>query len=78
MKKILAILFLCLFLIACSDKAADMYELAEFEEIQNNPEHAVQLYEEIIEKYPDSPQAKEAAERLDAIASSQKCERPAK
>jgi TolA-binding protein len=69
MKKILAIMFLFLFLISCSDKAAEMYDLAKFEEIQNNPEHATQIYKEIIEKYPNSPQANEAAERLDAIES---------
>ncbi len=74
MKKIVAIMILLLFLTACSDKAAEMYDLAKFEELQNNPEHAIQLYEKIVEKYPDSPKAKEAAERLDAIASSQKCE----
>jgi TolA-binding protein len=71
MKKILAIMFLFLFLIACSDKAAEMYDLAKFEELQNNPEHATQIYKEIIEKYPDSPQARDANARLKALASEQ-------
>ncbi len=71
MKKILALLFLFLFLVACSDKAAEMYDTAKFEELQNNPEHAVQLYKEIVEKYPDSPKAKEAAARLQELAAAE-------
>ncbi len=71
MKKLVVILILTLFLISCSDKALELYDTAEFEELQNNPEHAVQLYKEIVEKYPDSPQAMKAAKRLDAIASEQ-------
>jgi len=50
--------------IACSNKAAELAETAKFEELQNNKEHAAKLYREIIVKYPDSAQAKEAAERL--------------
>ncbi len=48
----------------CSNKAAEMFETAKFEELQNNKEHATELYEEIIKKYPDSEQAKKARERL--------------
>ncbi len=53
--------------IACSNKAADLEKTARFEELQNNKEHAAKLYREIIQKYPDSPQAKEAAGRLDGL-----------
>ena len=46
---------------ACSgNKAAEMFDTAKFEEVQNNKEHAIQLYEEIIKKYPDSEYAKKA------------------
>ena len=39
---------------ACSgeNKAAELYEIATFEELQTNTPHARQLYEEIIEKLP--------------------------
>ena len=62
------VMMLVLFLpIACSSKAAELAETAKFEELQNNKEHAAKLYREIIEKYPDSAQAKEAAERLTGL-----------
>lgn len=49
----------------CSgDKGKELFETAQFEEKQNNKEHAQKLYQEIVEKYPDSPQAKLAKERL--------------
>lgn len=64
MKKTLAVIMLLLALAACSNKAAELYETAKFEELQNNKEHASQIYREIVEKYPDSIQAKEAAKRL--------------
>ena len=71
MNKVRAILTLLFFLSACADKAAELYDTAKFEELQNNPEHAVQLYKEIAEKYPDSPKAKDAAKRLEAITLAQ-------
>jgi outer membrane protein assembly factor BamD (BamD/ComL family) len=52
---------------ACADKAAELYETAKFEELQNNKAHAVELYEEIVKKYPDSEQARKAKERLAAL-----------
>ena len=42
-------------------------EIAQFEEKQNNREHAVKLYEEVVSKYPGSPNAKIAQERLNAL-----------
>ena len=41
-----------------------MYDTAKFEELQNNKEHARELYEEIVKKYPKSEYAKKAEERL--------------
>ncbi len=55
-------------LLSCSaDTATDVFETAQFEELQNNNEHAQQLYEEIIRKYPQSDAAKKARERLTAM-----------
>jgi outer membrane protein assembly factor BamD (BamD/ComL family) len=56
---------LCWFLAACSgDGGRNLYETAQLEEKQNNVEHAVKLYQEVVSKYPDSPYARQAAERL--------------
>jgi PBP1b-binding outer membrane lipoprotein LpoB len=70
------LIFILLFafvLSGCSgDKAAELYNTAGFEELQNNREHALQLYEEIIKKYPDSEYAKKAAERITEIKKSGK------
>ena len=65
------LIFLLLFafvLSGCSgDKAAELYNTAGFEELQNNRDHALQLYEEIIKKYPDSEYAKKAKDRIEEI-----------
>jgi len=53
---------------ACSgEQGKQQLETAQFEEKQNNREHAVKLYEEIVSKYPGSPNAKIAQERLQAL-----------
>jgi TolA-binding protein len=50
---------------ACSgNNAEELFETAQFEELQNNQEHAMQLYEEIIEKYAGSAYAQHATKRL--------------
>lgn len=70
MKKfILVLLFICsAALTACSgDQGAQQLEIAQFEELQNNREHAIKLYEEVLSKYPGSPNAKLAQERLKAL-----------
>jgi TolA-binding protein len=52
----------------CSgDKGKELFDTAQFEEKQHNPDHARQLYEELVKKYPDSPLAQKARERLTAI-----------
>ena len=50
-----------------ADKSQELFETAQFEEKQNNKEHAQKLYQEIVDKYPGSPVAKQAEERLKAI-----------
>jgi len=69
-KRILLIImaFCLLAMAACTaEKGAQQLETAQFEEKQNNREHAVKLYEEVISKYPGSPNAKIAQGRLDAL-----------
>jgi outer membrane protein assembly factor BamD (BamD/ComL family) len=68
---ILAIVF-ALTLPSCSGKKAEeMYETAQFEELQTNYAHARQLYQEIIKKYPESEYATQAADRLNALQEKQ-------
>lgn len=67
MRKILVLLCLAFTLAACSDRAEELYETARFEEQQFNRAHAGKLYREIIEKFPDSPYAARAQERLSEL-----------
>ncbi|MBJ6727785.1 tetratricopeptide repeat protein [Geomesophilobacter sediminis] len=64
----LGVLVLVVATAGCSgNKSQELLETARFEEKQNNRDHARQLYQEIVAKYPDSPGAKEARERLAAL-----------
>lgn len=67
----LLILVAGLLFIACSGekRAADLYETAVFEEQQFNSEHAKQLYQEIIDKFPDTETALKARQSLERLAS---------
>jgi len=70
MKKYVLILLTvcCTALTACSsDQGKQQLETAQFEEKQNNREHAIKLYEEVVTKYAGSPNAKIAQDRLDAL-----------
>lgn len=70
MKRLVLILMLvaAIALSGCTgNKAAELLDTAKFEEVQNNKEHAVQLYEKIVKSYPDSEQAKIAKDRLSAL-----------
>jgi outer membrane protein assembly factor BamD (BamD/ComL family) len=52
----------------CSgDKAKDIMDTAILEEKQHNPDHAKQLYQEVIQKYPDSAFAKDAQKKLSEL-----------
>ncbi len=54
---------------ACSGESAqDLLETAQFEERQMNRAHAKQLYEDLIRRYPSSPEAHTAKERLAALS----------
>ena len=53
----------------CTDnKAKELFETAQLEELQNNPGHARQLYSEIITTYPETEYAKNARERMSALS----------
>jgi len=61
---------LCLFVlgvVGCGDDPKQVFETAQFEELQNNHSHARELYERIIRADPDSDLAKKARERLAAL-----------
>jgi len=65
---IVVLLLFSLVLSGCSkEKAEEIYDTAQFEELQNNREHALKLYQEIIEKYPGSEYAKKAEERVSQL-----------
>ncbi|MCE7963798.1 hypothetical protein FBQ96_07400 [Nitrospirales bacterium NOB] len=54
---------------ACSsDQAAELLETAQFEERQHNEAHAVEIYKEILSRYPASPAAQTAKTRLAQLA----------
>lgn len=70
MKRILLIFLITLTVMfsACSgQKAEEIYETAQFEELQKNTVHAKQLYQEIMEKYSGTEYAVKASERLKAL-----------
>ena len=56
-----------LIMTACGDGARDIFDTAELEELQNSPERALILYQEIVDKYPSSPLAEKAKERIKVL-----------
>jgi len=70
MKRLVLILVMiaALSIAGCSgNNAKELFETAQLEELQNNPDHAIKLYREIIEKDPESEYAGKARKRLDAL-----------
>lgn len=66
------LVFLAITAAGCSgNKAKEIYDTAQLEELQNNPQHAWELYEEIIRRYPDSEYARKAGERLSVLKGSE-------
>jgi len=65
------LLGLMLSLAGCGDGAEELYETAQFEELQNNKAHARKLYEQIVRDHGESPYAVRAKERLAAIGSTE-------
>lgn len=64
---IVGLLLTALFGYGCSDKAQELYETAQFEELQKNKPHAVKLYREIINEYPESKYVSKAREQLEKL-----------
>ena len=54
-------------LAGCGSGADELLDTARLEETQQNRPHARELYQEILRKYPGTPQAKIAEERLQAL-----------
>lgn len=65
--RVLLVLIVVLPLAGCGDGGEEMFETAQFEEVQNNKEHARKLYNRILRDHPDSPFAVKARERLAAM-----------
>jgi len=65
--RVLLVLILAMPLAGCGDGAEEMFETAQFEEVQNNKEHARKLYNRILRDHPDSSFAAKARERLAAL-----------
>jgi outer membrane protein assembly factor BamD (BamD/ComL family) len=57
-------------MVACGDGAQEIFDTAELEELQNSPDRALILYQEIVDKYPSTPLAKKAKERIRALKKS--------
>lgn len=66
---LIAILLLVFFIqLSCSDrKASEIYELAEFEELQMNYDHAIELYQDIVTKYPNAEIALQASQKVSEL-----------
>jgi TolA-binding protein len=69
MRKIILAGCLALALFGCGDKAKELFDTAQFEELQYNAAHAQLLYRQIVDQYPASPYAVQARERLAALKS---------
>jgi hypothetical protein len=67
---LLAALLLAAVAAGCGGGADELMETARFEELQNNAAHARQLYEDVVRRYPGTPQAREAETRLRALDAS--------
>ena len=60
----LLVIFIITFSSCSGNQAEELFKTAQFEELQNNRDHARQLYGEILKKYPESEYAKKAEDRL--------------
>ncbi|MFO0699648.1 MAG: hypothetical protein U0236_10480 [Nitrospira sp.] len=68
----LALCALCLTLLfGCSDKAKELLETAAFEESQSNFPHAMEIYKELAQAYPESKEAEIARARIADLKSRQ-------
>lgn len=61
---LLIVISMITFLSCSGNRAEELFKAAQFEEIQNNREHARKLYMEIVTDYPVSEYAEKARDRL--------------
>lgn len=67
-KVLIMILVIAALAAGCSEQGArELFETAQFEEVQRNTGHAVELYRKIREQYPDSEYSRKAEERLNEL-----------
>lgn len=67
-KIVFLLLGLAIAISSCSgNNAKELFETAKLEKLQNAPDHAMKLYQEIVNKYPESEYAQKAKERLTAM-----------
>lgn len=64
---ILTMLGIALLTGCAGEKGKEQMETAQFEEKQGNREHAVKLYNEVVQKFPGSDNASKAAARLSEL-----------
>ena len=62
MKRLFCLIFL--FIVSCGQSPEQLFETAEFEMLQTNYPHATELYQEILEKHPNSEFAESARKRI--------------
>lgn len=67
LRMIAALTLVLVALAGCGSGADELLDTARLEETQQNRPHARELYQEILRKYPGTPQAKTAEERLQAL-----------
>ena len=60
-------LLLAVVLFACGGGAQELLDTAQLEETQHNAAHARELYQEVVSRYPNTPQAETAQARLRAL-----------
>jgi len=54
-------------LLGCGSGAKELLDTAQLEETQRNVPHAREVYQAIVSRYPNTPEAAIAAERLKAL-----------
>ena len=54
-------------LVGCGEDPQAMLDTAQLEEKQNNPHHAIEIYQRIVRDHPSSIQATTAGERIKAL-----------
>jgi hypothetical protein len=61
------VLLLAVLLHGCGGGARELLDTAQLEETQRNLPHARELYQDLLRRYPGTPEAATAAQRLKAL-----------